>query len=179
MRFSPASLRSIIPQQETSGNYNLWTIQLLDNLLYHNKRHQGTTTNRRIRGQGTQLYHNKRHQGTTTFGEGDDSFSLLYHNKRHQGTTTGAAPKLHNAKLYHNKRHQGTTTRICSSDRLYDYPTTRDIRELQQAGHLCDEHIYYTTTRDIRELQPARPAAVCLGIIPQQETSGNYNWHTR
>ena len=63
-----------------------------------------------------QLYHNKKHQGTTTL---DDLLILgvkLYHNKKHQGTTTSSAYPSSPITLYHNKKHQGTAVEIFSRE---------------------------------------------------------------
>ena len=60
------ALSDIIPQQETSENYNLKAAGLNPILLYHNKKHQRTTTSAPSRAALEPLYHNKKHQRTTT-----------------------------------------------------------------------------------------------------------------
>ena len=55
------------------------------------------------------------------------------------------------------------------------YTTTRNIRELQPAHPSSVHTLYYTTTRNIRELQLTSIHTSKALIIPQQETSGNYN----
>ena len=56
-----------------------------------------------------------------------------------------------------------------------NYTTTRNIRELQPERCSPSPRRYYTTTRNIRELQPRVGSVQLNPIIPQQETSGNYN----
>ena len=56
-----------------------------------------------------------------------------------------------------------------------NYTTTRDFRELQRPSRRTLPPPHYTTTRDFRELQRRLTAYGGWLIIPQQETSGNYN----
>ena len=88
MDYDEPSGTLIIPQQETSGNYNLGGSSLTLGLLYHNKKHQGTTTANMVKNHKLALYHNKKHQGTTTYDGKYQHSQELYHNKKHQGTTT-------------------------------------------------------------------------------------------
>ena len=101
--------------------------------------------------------------------------ALLYHNKKHQGTTTHSFVPPVQGGLYHNKKHQGTTTTDIVGYVTENYTTTRNIRELQPSRRGPDDPPDYTTTRNIRELQPWGIFPYPWPIIPQQETSGNYN----
>ena len=100
------------------------------------------------------LYHNKRLQGTTTHFLRAWPGKKLYHNKRLQGTTTLPLVVIHVPQLYHNKRLQGTTT----------WNHWVSVR----AGLYHNKRLQGTTT-------PAWMPSPARMIIPQQETSGNYN----
>ena len=56
-----------------------------------------------------------------------------------------------------------------------DYTTTRNVRELQPSVSAPSTQSNYTTTRNVRELQLHVQHFCSITIIPQQETSGNYN----
>ena len=104
------NLARIIPQQETSGNYNG---HLLCGGILRIIPQQETSGNyNKLNTLLPQplLYHNKRLQGTTTLRRLAQDRRQLYHNKRLQGTTTKHVRQPHPGILYHNKRLQGTTT---------------------------------------------------------------------
>ena len=128
---------AIIPQQETSGNYNLYQAWYSADALYHNKKHQGTTT-------------------VTVCMECDRDY-----------TTTRNIRELQQiVRVFVSWQYYTTTRNIRELQRgcprllmLTDYTTTRNIRELQPEMFCYPSVHHYTTTRNIRELQ--RLTSVC------------------
>ena len=147
---------AIIPQQETSGNYNYIVAWLRAWAIIPQQETSGNYNSTAPLAQSSLLYHNKKHQGTTT-----RPLQPFHH---HYYTTTRNIRELQPRYIY--------PRRFCY------YTTTRNIRELQPCkGETCCLE-YYTTTRNIRELQQRQCSYCSCCIIPQQETSGNYNLTT-
>ena len=127
--------------------------------LYHNKKHQGTTTQRSREGVLHELYHNKKHQGTTTV-------TVCMECDRDYTTTRNIRELQQIVRVFVSWQYYTTTRNIRELQRgcprllmLTDYTTTRNIRELQPEMFCYPSVHHYTTTRNIRELQ--RLTSVC------------------
>ena len=105
----------------------------------------------------TPLYHNKKHQGTTTVCAVTRMEIRLYHNKKHQGTTTGGPCRTTSPYYTTTRNIRELQRQHLPGEQVPHYTTTRNIRELQLARRGCPGRSHYSPPLSAISIPTAPP----------------------